>query len=488
MISPWLHSYIVYIVMSIKELLSKPIFRAISEIAKAQGVEAYVIGGYVRDWYLQRESTDIDIVVVGSGIEVANELGKRLKSNVSVFKNFGTAMLKVDELEVEFVGARRESYREDSRNPIVEDGTLEDDQLRRDFTINALAWSLNEESYGELLDPFNGMRDLKRCEIRTPTDPDITFSDDPLRMMRAIRFATQLGFDIVRETFDAIERNSERIEIVSKERIIDEFNKIIIAPKPSIGLKLLDSTGLLKLIFPELDRMKGVERRGRHAHKDNFEHTLQVLDNIAPISDDLWLRWAALLHDVAKPQTKGYEPKIGWTFHGHEVVGSNMIPRIFRRMKMPLNEKMRFVRKMVFLHMRPKTLVEEDVTDSAIRRLLFEAGDDIDALMTLCEADITSENPIKVRKYRNNLKLVREKLKEIEEKDKIRNFEPPISGYIIMETYGLEPRREVGEIKEEIKEAILEGEIENDYDQAFELMEKLAGERGFKPVSTSKGE
>lgn len=469
-----------------KKLLSKSLFKTIGEIAETQGVDAYVIGGFVRDWYLNRESTDIDIVVIGSGIDVANELGRRLDSRVSVFKNFGTAMLKSDNLEVEFVGARKESYREDSRKPIVEDGTLQDDQLRRDFTINALAWSLNKGDYGTLLDPFEGMKDLEECLIRTPTDPDITFSDDPLRMMRAIRFASQLGFDIVDETFEAIEKNKERINIVSKERIVDELNKIILSPMPSMGFNLLSNSGLLAIIMPELERMKGVERRGRHAHKDNFEHTLQVLDNIARKTDDLWLRWAALLHDVAKPQTKGYDPQIGWTFHGHEVVGSNMIPRIFRRMRMPLNEKMKFVRKMVFLHMRPKVLVEEDVTDSAVRRLLFEAGDDIEALMTLCEADITSENPAKVREYKNNFRMVREKMKEIEEKDRIRNFQPPISGYTIMETYGLEPRREVGEIKEEIKNAILDGEIDNDYDQAFELMEKLAKGRGFKRVATPK--
>lgn len=460
--------------------LDKPVFKAISDIVSEMGVDAYVIGGYVRDWYLRRPCTDIDVVVVGSGIEVARELGRRLKAKVSVFRNFGTAMLRTGGLEVEFVGARRESYRADSRKPIVEDGTLEDDQLRRDFTINAMAWSLRREDFGRLVDPFGGMEDLESLIIRTPCDPDTTFSDDPLRMMRAVRFATQLGFDIYPDTFDAIVRNRSRISIVSAERILTELNKIILSPRPSIGFELLDMTGLLELIFPELHGLKGVERRGKHAHKDNFAHTLKVLDNIAPHTDDLWLRWAALLHDVGKPATKAYDPRAGWTFHGHEVVGSNMVPGIFRRMKLPMNEHMKFVRKLVFLHLRPIILAEDEVTDSAVRRLLFEAGDDIDALMTLCEADITSGIDAKVQRYLRNFELVRRKLREIEEKDRVRNFQPPVSGELIMETYGIPPSRPVGDIKAAIKEAILEGEIGNNFDEAYALMEKLAAERGLR--------
>ena len=461
-----------------KQPLTDPIFKEIGEIANGRGMQAFVIGGYVRDWYLRRPSTDIDVVVVGSGIEVAEELGRRRRTNVSVFRNFGTAMLRVGDMEVEFVGARRESYRADSRKPIVEDGTIEDDQLRRDFTINAMAWSLNEGDFGALVDPFGGMDDLEDLIIRTPTDPDRTFSDDPLRMIRGIRFAAQLGFDIEPETFDAIARNRERIGIVSRERITTELNKIIMAPRPSMGFELLDMTGLLPLIFPELAVMKGVERVGNNAHKDNFIHTLKVLDNIAPHTDDLWLRWAALLHDIGKPATKAYDPRAGWTFHGHEVVGSKMTPAIFRRIKLPMNEKMKFVQKMVFLHLRPQVLAEEGVTDSAVRRLLFEAGDDIDALMTLCEADITSGIEAKVKRYLRNFGLVREKLREIEEKDRIRNFQPPVTGEIIMQTYGIEPSKVVGDIKAEIKEAILEGVIENDYEQAYSLMERLAERYG----------
>lgn len=460
--------------------LNDPIFKTIGEIAESKGQQAFVIGGFVRDWYLGRPCTDIDVVVTGSGIEVAHELGRRLKTNVSVFKNFGTAMLRAGKMEVEFVGARKESYRADSRKPVVEDGTLEDDQMRRDFTINAMAWSLNKDDFGRLVDPFNGMEDLGNCIIRTPCNPDKTFSDDPLRMIRGIRFATQLGFDIHPDTFDAIVRNRERISIVSKERIVTELNKIIMAPRPSIGFRLLELTGLLELIFPELHRLKGIERVGKHAHKDNLEHTLKVLDNIAPHTDDLWLRWAAILHDIAKPLTKAYHPSTGWTFHGHEVLGSKMVPQIFRKLKLPMNDKMKFVRKMVFLHLRPIILAEETVTDSAVRRLLFDAGDDIESLMTLCEADITSGIESKVKRYLNNFKLVRRKMVEIEEKDRIRNFQPPISGELIMKTYGIEPSKPVGDIKAEIKEAILEGRIKNDYDEAYALMEELAASRGLK--------
>ncbi len=464
--------------MSEIKALNGKIFRQIGQLADRIGVEAYVVGGYVRDYYLRRPSTDIDVVVVGSGIELAEALGRELKARVSVFKNFGTAMLRADGVEVEFVGARKESYTHDSRKPIVEKGTLHDDQLRRDFTINALAWCLNEARFGELVDPFEGMYDLEDCIIRTPCDPDITFSDDPLRMMRAIRFATQLGFDIEEETFDAITRNRERIRIVSRERIATELNKIVLSPRPSIGFELLELTGLLELIFPELHRLKGVERRGQHAHKDNFDHTLKVLDNVAGRSNDLWLRWAALLHDIAKPQCKAYDPKIGFSFHGHEVVGSKMVPGIFRALKLPLNEHMKFVQKLVFLHLRPIILSEDQVTDSAVRRLLFEAGDDVEQLMILCEADITSGIDAKVKRYLKNFELVRAKMKDLEERDRIRNFQPPITGEIIMQTYGIPPCSLIGEIKEVIKEAILEGEIRNDYHEAYALMEKLAAERG----------
>ena len=458
--------------------LSDPIFRRISRIAREQGVDAYVVGGYVRDYYLRRPSTDIDIVVVGSGIDLAQALADELHTKLSVFKTFGTAMLRVHGVELEFVGARRESYTRDSRKPQVEAGTLEDDQLRRDFTINALAWSLNERDFGELVDPFDGMYDLENGIIRTPCDPDITFSDDPLRMMRGIRFAAQLGFQLEEETFDAIARNAERIRIVSRERIITELNKIILSPVPSMGFELLELTGLLALIFPELHALKGVERRGAHAHKDNFVHTLKVLDNVARRSDDLWLRWAAVLHDIAKPLTKAYDPKVGWTFHGHEVLGSKMVPAIFRRMKLPLNEHMKFVQKLVFLHLRPIILSEDMVTDSAVRRLLFEAGDDVEALMTLCEADITSGIDAKVKRYLANFELVRHKMKDLEERDRIRNFQPPITGEIIMQTYGIGPCRTVGDIKEVIKEAILDGKIPNDYEAAFALMEELAAGYG----------
>lgn len=460
--------------------LSNPIFRRIARLADERGVQAFVVGGYVRDHYLRRPSTDIDVVVVGDGIELAEALGRELHTKVSIFKTFGTAMLRAGGVEVEFVGARRESYTHDSRKPQVEAGTLDDDQRRRDFTINALAWSLNAATFGELVDPFGGLDDLDTCTIRTPCDPDITFSDDPLRMMRAVRFATQLGFSIEEETFEAIRRNARRIRIVSRERIATELNKIVLSPVPSMGFELLELTGLLELIFPEMHRLKGVERRGQHAHKDNFVHTLKVLDNVARRSDDLWLRWAAVLHDIAKPLTKAYDPRIGWTFHGHEVLGSKMVPAIFRQFKLPLNEHMKFVQKLVFLHLRPIILSEDLVTDSAVRRLLFEAGDDIEALMTLCEADITSGIDAKVKRYMANFELVRRKMKDLEERDRIRNFQPPITGEIIMNTYGISPCRMIGEIKEAIKNAILDGEIPNEYDAAFELMVRLAAERGLE--------
>ena len=465
------------------ESLSLPVFKRISRLADERGVRAFVIGGYVRDYYLYRPCTDIDVVVEGSGIEMAEALGRELHTKVSVFKTFGTAMLHADGMEVEFVGARRESYSPDSRKPHVEDGTIEDDQRRRDFTINAMAWSLNGATFGELVDPFDGMCDLEDCIIRTPCDPDITFSDDPLRMMRGIRFATQLGFDLAPETFDAIKRNRERIRIVSKERIITELNKIVASPVPSMGFDLLELTGLLELIFPEMHNLCGVERRGNHAHKDNFRHTLKVLDNVARRSDDLWLRWAAVMHDIAKPLTKSYDPKIGWSFHGHEVLGSKMVPAIFRRMKLPMNEHMKFVQKLVFLHLRPIILSEDLVTDSAVRRLLFEAGDDIEPLMTLCEADITSGIDAKVKRYLANFDLVRRKMKDLEERDRIRNFQPPITGDIIMREYDIEPCNTIGEIKEIIKNAILDGEIPNEYDAAHTMMERLAADRGLRKRS-----
>ena len=465
--------------------LSHPIFRRIARLAREQGVDAYVVGGYARDYSLRRSSTDIAVVVVGSGVALAEALGRELKTKVSIFKTFGTAMLRTrDGIEVEFVGARRESYTRDSRKPQVEAGTLEDDQYRRDFTINALAWSLSEERFGELVDPFGGMEDMEDCLIRTPCDPDITFSDDPLRMMRAVRFASQLGFMIEEETFEAIERNVERMAIVSRERIITELNKIVLSPVPSMGFELLERSGLLKQIFPEMEALKGVERRGAHAHKDNFVHTLKVLDNVARRSDDLWLRWAAILHDIGKPRTKGYDPKIGWTFHGHEVVGSKMVPPIFRQLKLPMNEHMKFVQKLVFLHLRPIILSEDLVTDSAVRRLLFEAGDDVEQLMLLCEADITSGIDAKVKRYLKNFELVRRKMKDLEERDRIRNFQPPITGEIIMQTYGIPPCRAIGEIKEQIKNAILDGEIPNEYEAAYALMERLAEEHGLTKQTT----
>lgn len=466
----------------IRSNLNKDIFRLISQTADEMNLECYLIGGYVRDFFLYRRSNDIDVVTVGKGIELAEAVAKRLGRNtrINVFKTFGTAQIKYKNYDIEFVGARKESYRFDSRKPVVEDGTLEDDQKRRDFTINAMAFCLNKERYGELIDPFNGIQDLKDLIIRTPLDPDITFSDDPLRMMRAIRFASQLGFDLYPDTFDALARNKERIKIVSRERVADELNKIIMSPKPSIGFKLLEITGLLEIIFPELTALKGAETKDGVGHKDNFYHTLIVLDNISKETDNIWLRWSALLHDIAKPVTKRWDPKLGWTFYNHNYIGEKMIPKIFRRMKLPQNEKMKYVQKMVSLHMRPMQLVEEEVTDSAVRRLLFDAGDDIEDLMTLCEADITSKNPVKVRRFINNFAIVRRKLKEIEEKDRVRNFQPPIDGNEIMEIFDLPQGREVGILKAAIKEAILDGIIPNEHDAAYKFMLEKAKEMNLK--------
>jgi poly(A) polymerase len=462
----------------ILQLLSQPALKCIKETVQAENVRAYIIGGYVRDLVLKRTSKDIDIVVEGSGIDIAEKVAGKFGVQVNVFRNFGTAMFKISEMEVEFVGARKESYRRESRKPIVENGSLEDDQNRRDFTINALAISLNKDDLGCIIDPFDGTGDMEKKLIRTPQNPDITFSDDPLRMIRAIRFSAQLGFAITGDTFEAIQRNVDRIEIVSKERICDEINKIILSDKPSAGFELLDKSGLLKLIFPQLLLLKGVESKNGRRHKDNFEHTLQVLDNVADKSDNLWLRWAALLHDIAKPATKKFDDNAGWTFHGHEFLGAKMTPGIFKYLKLPLNEKMKYVQKLVLLHLRPIVLAQEEVTDSAVRRLLFDAGDDIDDLMLLCDADISSKNRKTVDKHLNNFQLVRSKLKEIEEKDAIRNFQPPVSGEVIMETYGIGPSREVGLIKNAIKEAILDGIIKNNYEEAYEFMKTEAGKLG----------
>lgn len=470
--------------MNLGKKLNDPIFKTISQVALKEGLETYVVGGYVRDILLKRESKDIDFVCVGSGIKLAEAVKQALGDNVplSVFKNFGTAMIKTDTLELEFVGARKESYQRDSRKPIVEDGTLEDDQNRRDFAINAMAISLNHEDFGELIDPFNGVDDLQEKLIKTPLNPETTFSDDPLRMMRAIRFAAQLKFDIDADTFQGIIDMKDRIKIVSKERIIVELNKIIMSDQPSYGFKLLFYCGLLKEIFPELVALQGVDSIEDKSHKDNFYHTLQVLDNISANTDNLWLRWAAIMHDIAKPATKRFNKKVGWTFHGHEDKGARMTPGIFRRMKLPMGESMKFVQKLVRLHLRPIALVKDEITDSAVRRLLFDAGDDIEALMTLCRADITSKNNNKVKRYLQNFDKVESRMQAVEEKDKVRNFQPVITGEMIMSTFDLKPGRTIGDIKEALKEAVLEGKIRNEFDEAHEYMLKLGREYGLNVV------
>ncbi len=458
-----------------KGALSHNIFRVITQASEEIKLESYVIGGFVRDHILQRgEPKDIDIVAVGSGIELAKKVAEILphKPKVQVFKNYGTAMLRAYDMEIEFVGARKESYQKDSRKPIVEDGSLEDDQNRRDFTINALALGLNEDNFGNLLDPFDGIEDLNSKIIKTPLDPDITYSDDPLRMLRAIRFATQLNFKIEKESLDAISRNKKRIKIISKERITDELHKIMLAEKPSKGFSLLHKTGLLHIIMPELTALEGIDEIEGQKHKDNFWHTLEVVDNIAENTDDLWLRWAALLHDIGKAPTKKFHKKIGWTFHGHEFVGAKMVFKLFKRLRLPLNDKMKYVQKLVLMSSRPIAIVDNDVTDSAVRRLIFDAGEDIEDLMTLCEADITTKNPNRFKKYHNNFKVVRTKMKEVEERDHVRNFQPPVTGEEIMETFNIRPSREIGIIKDTIKEAILEGEIPNEHDAARNLMLK----------------
>jgi poly(A) polymerase len=469
-----------------KAHLHNPIFKKLAHLADQTQTEIYVIGGFVRDIFLNRPSKDIDILVIGNGIDFAESAGKLLHTKVSVFKNFGTAMLRFNDLEVEFVGARKESYRSHSRKPIVENGTLEDDQKRRDFTINAMALGLNEHNFGVLLDPFNGIADLEAKIMRTPLDPAETFSDDPLRMLRAIRFATQLNFNIDQQAIEAIKLNCERIKIVSAERISDELNKIILSDIPSIGFNYLFDTGLLKHIFPLMVDLQGVEIIDGKGHKDNFYHTLQVLDNISTQTNDLWLRWAAILHDIAKPATKRFEKGHGWTFHGHEDKGARMVPKIFASLKLPLNEKMKLVQKLVQLHLRPIVLAQEIVTDSAVRRLLFEAGDDIDSLMMLCNADVTTKNEYKVKKYRKNFELVQQKLKDVEEQDQLRNWQPPVSGSDIMETFGLREGKEVGMIKNQIREAILEGEIKNSREEAIHFMIEKGKEMGLVPVITSK--
>jgi len=469
--------------MNYKEAIQHPIFKIISTSAQQLGLESYVIGGFVRDYILKRGlAKDIDIVAIGSGIELAKQVSKNLSDapKVQLFKTYGTAMLRHDGIEIEFVGARKESYKEHSRNPIVENGSLQDDQNRRDFTINALALNLSENNFGNLLDPFDGIRDLETKIIRTPLDPDITYSDDPLRMMRAIRFATQLNFTIEGASLNAITRNAGRIDIITKERIVTELNKILESPIPSIGFLLLEKTGLLKRIIPELINLKGIDEVEGQRHKDNFYHTLEVVDNISKHTNNLYLRWAALLHDIGKAPTKRFNKKVGWTFHGHEFEGSKMVFRLFKRLKMPLNDKMKFTQKMVLMSSRPIVLAQDIVTDSAVRRLVFDAGDYVDDLMTLCEADITTKNPKRFKKYHNNFQLVRQKIVEVEERDHIRNFQPPVSGEEIMKAFNLKPSREIGIIKEHIKEAILEGEIPNDHEAAYNLMLKKGEQLGLK--------